>query len=103
MLKHVRHGSLRNNSVETPSSPSDDQSFYSTPSIQSGAAGYMVHPDSLPQLDTSAYIDHWRDRLCSPTEEPSYAAAHQGNIMMDLPPPVDVEGGFTMPQISSFG
>ncbi|XP_067938439.1 vasodilator-stimulated phosphoprotein-like isoform X1 [Watersipora subatra] len=90
MLKHVRHGSMRANSLDTPSSPSDD-SYYSTPGL------IAVHPGSLPQMESSAYISHWQDSLCSP-EEPL-----QNTYDSIVPPPHNAEGGFTMPQISNYG
>lgn len=90
MLKHVRHGSLRANSVDTPSSPSDD-SYYSTPGITA------VNPSSLPQLDSSAYISHWQDSLCSPDE-----SLIQNTYDFPVPAPQNTEGGFTMPQFSAY-
>jgi len=94
MLKHVRHGSLRANSVDTPSSPSDDNSsYYSTP----GAVG-IINPSSLPQLDSSAFISRWQDQMCSPEMSPL-----PNTYDFPIPAPQNVEGGFVMPQVSGYG
>lgn len=91
MLKHVRFGSVKG--VSSADNQNNDTNTYD--SGYSSNSTHSINPSTLPKLDSSTYINHWQDKLCSPDQDNVYDDC----VVSDYLPPPPVMSDYSVPHI----